>query len=311
MMPTKKYIRVMLGPKSMYADECHKGSFIGGDWGMDADLSEKLTDNWRDFNRQCIPIYQEKNPGKSKVAAGLACGMLHTICKGLRIGDIILSPNGSGAYYVGEVSSDYKYVQGDLLPHRRSVKWYQSLIARNDMSEVLKNSSGSIGTISDITKYADEIENLLACNTTPELVTSDVSVEDPTVFAIEKHLEEFLVHNWASTELGQTYDLFTDDGEIAGQQYRTDTGSIDLLAISKDKKELLVVELKKGRASDVAVGQIQRYMGYILSELAELGQSVRGIIIALEDDLKIQRALQVTNNIDFYRYQVSFKLTKG
>ena len=45
---------------------------------------------------------------------------------------------------------------------------------------------------------------------------------------------------------------------------------MDILAISKDKSELLVVELKKGRASDVVVGQIQRYMGFAQYELAEL-----------------------------------------
>ena len=72
-------------------------------------------------------------------------------------------------------------------------------------------------------------------------------------------------------------------------------------------QELLVVELKKGRASDVVVGQIQRYMGYVLGELAEESQSVKGVIIALEDDLRLRRALKVTHNIDFYRYEVSFK----
>ena len=59
------------------------------------------------------------------------------------------------------------------------------------------------------------------------------------------------------------------------------------------------------------VGQIQRYMGYVMDELTEPGQTVKGIIIALEDDLKIRRALRAANNIDFYRYQVSFKLNKG
>ena len=39
-------------------------------------------------------------------------------------------------------------------------------------------------------------------------------------------------------------------------------------------------------------------------------QTVKGVIIALEKDLRIQRALRVTQNIDFYRYQVSFKLHK-
>jgi restriction system protein len=86
---------------------------------------------------------------------------------------------------------------------------------------------------------------------------------------------------------------------------------IDILAISKDRKELLVIELKKGRVSDVVVGQIQRYMGFVTTELAEENQKVKGIIIGLEDDLKLKRALTVTQNIDFYKYQVSFKLFKN
>ena len=94
-----------------------------------------------------------------------------------------------------------------------------------------------------------------------------------------------------------------------GQQYPSDTGPIDILAISKDKT-ILVVELKKGRVSDNVVGQIQRYMGYIKDELAEPDQKVKGIIIGLEDDLKIKRALSVTSNIEFYRYKVNFKLFK-
>jgi restriction system protein len=101
------------------------------------------------------------------------------------------------------------------------------------------------------------------------------------------------------------------DGEIVGQQFKADTGPIDILAVSKDKKTLLVVELKKGRASDVVVGQIQRYMGYVKEELAEKGQTVRGVIIALEDDLRIRRSLAVATNIEFFRYQVGFKLVKA
>jgi restriction system protein len=51
-------------------------------------------------------------------------------------------------------------------------------------------------------------------------------------------------------------------------------------------------------------------MGYVLQELAENGQTVKGVIIALEDDQKIRRALAATPNIIFYRYQISFKLLK-
>jgi restriction system protein len=52
-------------------------------------------------------------------------------------------------------------------------------------------------------------------------------------------------------------------------------------------------------------------MGFVTTELAEENQKVKGIIIGLEDDLKLKRALTVTQNIDFYKYQVSFKLFKN
>lgn len=136
-------------------------------------------------------------------------------------------------------------------------------------------------------------------------------MEDPSAFALEKHLEDFLVANWALTDLGKDFDIFSEEGEPVGRQYPSDTGPIDILAISKDGKTLLVVELKRGRASDVVVGQIQRYMGYVKAELAESYQQVRGVIIALEDDLRLRRALSVASNIEFYRYRVSFKLFKG
>ena len=90
----------------------------------------------------------------------------------------------------------------------------------------------------------------------------------------------------------------------------SDTGPIDILAVSKDNKTLLVIELKKGRVSDSVVGQIQRYMGFVKEELAEPDQNVKGIIIALKDDIKIRRALSVVNNIDFYRYEINFMLSK-
>lgn len=83
---------------------------------------------------------------------------------------------------------------------------------------------------------------------------------------------------------------------------------MDILAISKDRARLLVVELKRERASDAVVGQIQRYMGYVQDELLEPGQIVEGVIIAREDDLRIRRALSMTKNIRFMKYRVEFHL---
>ena len=185
-----------------------------------------------------------------------------------------------------------------------------NIIERLYMSDALRNSTGSIGTVSEITKYNGEIETLRIGKLPPVIISTDNTIEDPSEFALEKHLEDFLVKNWKQTELGKQYDIYEEEGELVGQQYQSDTGPIDTLTISKDKRELLVVELKKGRASDSVVGQVQRYMGYVLEELAEENQTVKGAIIAQEDDIRIRRALLVAKNIQFFRYQISFKLFK-
>ncbi len=51
-------------------------------------------------------------------------------------------------------------------------------------------------------------------------------------------------------------------------------------------------------------------MGYVKDELAENNQDVRGVIIGFEDDIKIQRALSVAQNINFYTYKIDFRLEK-
>lgn len=301
----------MLGRRSIYAVEAHEGGYIGAGWLEDIDLMNKLPDSWREFNSKFIPLFLERNPDKTRISAGLACGMLYTIIKGISIGDIVLCPDGQGSYFVGEVIGDYEYHRGAALPHRRSVRWYTKTISRaEEMSEPLRNSTGAIGTVSNISQYAEEIEALISGSCPASIISTDETIEDPSIFALEKHLEDFLVQNWHNTELGRHYDIYEEDGETVGQQYPSDTGPIDILAISKDKKEILVVELKKGRVSDVVVGQVQRYMGYVKEELAEDNQTVRGVIIAFEDDIKIHRALSVAPNIDFYTYQISFKLEK-
>jgi restriction system protein len=308
----KNYYRVMLGAKSVHAEECFAGNFIGTGFLSPQDLTHKLPEEWRTFNKEFIPIYLARHPDKTKIGAGLACGALWTVSKGIMRGDVVLCPDGAGRYRVGEVTGDYVYQPGGVLPHRRPVRWLSQAIDRADMSEALRNSTGSIGTVSNVTGYREEIEKLIGGVPLPTLVSTDETVEDPAAFAMEEHLEDFLVQNWAQTDLGKQYDIFQEDGESVGKQYQTtDGGRIDILAISKDKKGLLVVELKKGRASDVVVGQALRYMGYVQEELAEEGQSVRGVIIALEDDPRIRRALAMVAGIVFYRYQISFKLVKA
>jgi restriction system protein len=301
----------MPGAKSAFVEECFNGGFIGVDFDLKEDLSNHLTDDFKLFSKKYSPVFMKNNPDKSKVASGLASGSIWTVCYDLKRGDVVLTPDGKGEYLVGEIDSNYFYAEGEILPHRRKVNWYKSTIRKSEMSQPLQNSLGSVLTTCNISKYSDELEQLIKGEKIEGIISNDTTIEDVIEFALEKHLEEFLVKNWKNTILGKEYDIYEIDGEVIGQQFQSDTGPLDILAISKDKKTLLVVELKKGRVSDNVVGQIQRYMGYALEELAEVHQTVKGVIIGLEDDLKIRRALLVTNNIEFYRYQINFRLYKN
>lgn len=151
----------MLGRAGRFAKMCREEGYIGANFDIKKDLTDSLPENWRQFNEQTIPLWLESNPGKSKTAAGVACGFLWTIAKGLQIGDVVLCPSGEGTYYVGTIAGDYYYVPNTDLPHRRKVEWKDKVIPRKSMSQKLQNSTGSIGTCCDITRYEEEIESLI------------------------------------------------------------------------------------------------------------------------------------------------------
>jgi hypothetical protein len=50
----KQYCRVMLGRGIVHADTCFAGNFIGADFDMRQDLTGKLPEDWRAFNRAAI-----------------------------------------------------------------------------------------------------------------------------------------------------------------------------------------------------------------------------------------------------------------
>jgi hypothetical protein len=130
-------------------------------------------------------------------------------------------------------------------------------------------------------------------------------------FMFERHLEDFLITNWERTPLGKSYSIYEEDGIPVGRQYRTETGPLDILAISKDNSEFLIVELKRDRASDEVVGQTLRYMGWVLKNLCGDNQAVSGCIVALSGDTKLENALYPIDNIKFLRYEVDFRLIEG
>ena len=111
----KRFYRVMLGKKSSFAAECFAGGFICCGLGdITRDIAQDLYDDWRKFNQKLIPEMQPLHPDKSKISLGLWCGFAWTVSKGIRVGDIVLCPDGSGSYRVGEVTGEYFYGSSDI-----------------------------------------------------------------------------------------------------------------------------------------------------------------------------------------------------
>lgn len=61
---------------------------------------------------------------------------------------------------------------------------------------------------------------------------------------------------------------------------------------------------------DRGFGQVLRYMGFVKKDLCQDGRSVRGAIVAHEDDLGMRNALSMVEGVDFYRYSIDFKLSQ-
>jgi restriction system protein len=284
-----QYARVYLGRGSEHVAACMERHFVGMNYDIAVDLGD-APDEWAAFNAALRPTWLAAHPGKNNISAGLSLGSLWIVVKHLVPGDIVLCPDGSGIYQVGEIAGPYAYVPGGILPHQRPVRWRDTGIRRDVMSGALKAAAGTPQGAVDLANHSEELARLLG-DSAVAFQGPDGAIEDVASFVMEKHLEDFLVANWTQTDLGRRYDIYEEDGQKVGQQYRADTGPMDILAISKDRRELLVVELKLGRASDVVVGQTLRYMGYVKAELAEPEQAVKGVIIALQDDERLRRAI--------------------
>lgn len=126
------------------------------------------------------------------------------------------------------------------------------------------------------------------------------------LFYMEKQLEDFIIENWANSELGAKYDLMYEEGVLVSQQYRTSIGPIDILVKDKVSGNHVVIELKRNQTSDDTVGQILRYMGWVSQNLGD--SQVKGIIIAGKYDEKLHYAQVLTPAIEVYLYEVHFSL---
>ena len=174
----KQYNRIMLGEHGMYIGNCLENNYIGAGFVNDYDLSTSPYNNEQVWRQKLVDRYLQGHPDKSIGTARTSIGFLWTICFGLKVGDIVLASNGEGGYQVGEITGDYYFEPNTDLPHRRAVIWKNVVISRRSMSQKLQNSSGSIGTCCNITKYAEELEQLITGTATSTPSTPSISATE-------------------------------------------------------------------------------------------------------------------------------------
>lgn len=125
-------------------------------------------------------------------------------------------------------------------------------------------------------------------------------------FAYEKDLQNFLSKNLHQIEAGLR--LYEEE-DITGIEFPVGNRCIDILALDKDNN-YVVIELKVSRGYERVVGQLLGYMAWIRKNHADVGQHVRGTIIAREISEDLLLACSEVPNIALYEYQLSVSLKK-
>ena len=136
-------------------------------------------------------------------------------------------------------------------------------------------------------------------------------VATPSAFALEQHLRDYIAKDIQMISFnGRNLKLFQDQDGRKGVEYPTDTGRIDILAISgTDNQEFFVIELKLSRGSDQAIGQLMRYMSWVEDRIAN-GRKVNGIIVAQSIDDRLKRSVRmIPSRVELFEYKLIFDLT--
>jgi hypothetical protein len=145
---------------------------------------------------------------------------------------------------------------------------------------------------------------------TPSMDGEDEADEEvpptPSEFAYERDLQAFLAKNLSVIEPGM--QLYEEEG-IRGVEFPVGGRFVDILGVGAEN-QLVVIELKVSRGYDRVVGQLLRYMAWIVGNQAEPGQGTRGVIIAREisDDLRL--ACSSIPSVELFEYELSVVLRK-
>lgn len=156
---------------------------------------------------------------------------------------------------------------------RTHYSWYKSQI---NTGKIAVPSEGSI-----------EIEN----------IDEEIAESIESRLSLEKDLHSYLSSSVDLIEPGLII-------EPNGIEYSIEAGRIDILAKDREKN-LVVIELKAGKAGDAALGQLLGYIG-CLSSNSNSGNEIRGILVASDFEPRVVFAAKALSNVSLCKYAISF-----
>ena len=121
-------------------------------------------------------------------------------------------------------------------------------------------------------------------------------------FSYEKDLQKTLC-----AQISDLFPGYRIYGEANfGIEYVISGKKIDVLLENTQNRELLIVELKSGRADFRVFGQISMYLGLAKREFPD--QEIRGAIVAAEIDDSLRYATETNPDIQLKIYRMSLEL---
>ena len=153
------YYLVRTGEGSKYIDIAKKDGFIAIGWNEVPNIQS--LGNIGAIKQSLSKASYEYTPAQINAQTG----QIFRFGLEMQVGDIVLSPLGSGEYLVGTVG-EYYYLEttNDSCPyrHRRKVTWQAQTLLKDDMSMNLSYALGATLTVYSLDKYDNELNSLIS-----------------------------------------------------------------------------------------------------------------------------------------------------
>ena len=179
------------------------------------------------------------------------------------------------------------------------------LLLKYSQSKIARMLNCSKATISNNIKLAHALKKTpdleRFTSTKKALAHSDEPLK--RVYRSENELQNYLYKNWTETQFSKKWSLVKSTAP-QGKYSTGEMGEMDFLAQTNDLNQWLIIELKQDQTSDVVVGQILRYMGWIKKNKAKENDKIHGLIICGDINRELKSALVCVPFIEAYIYRI-------